>query len=86
MRILERDGYTCTRASASRGLFDVIAVGPTDVRLIQVKSGTTYLSAGERDQIAALIVPANVHRECWRFPDRIRSPLIERFGAAREAP
>ena len=79
MRILENDGYTCTRASASLGLFDVIAIGPTDVRLIQVKSGSKYLSAVEREQIHNLIVPANVSRECWRFPDRARVPLIERL-------
>ena len=79
MRILEREGYTCTRASASLGMFDVIGIGPTDVRLIQVKSGSKYLSAVEREQIHNLAVPANVSRECWRFPDRTRVPLIERL-------
>jgi hypothetical protein len=54
-------------------------VGPADVRLIQVKAGTKYLSAVEREQIAALAVPANVSRECWRFPDRCRQPTIERL-------
>lgn len=79
MRLLERDGYACTRSSASLGLFDVIAVGQVDVRLIQVKAGSSYLSDVEREQIQALIVPANVSRECWRFPDRVRAPLIERL-------
>lgn len=79
MRILESAGYICTRAGASLGLFDVIAVGPRDVRLIQVKAGTKYLSATEREAISALTVPASVSRECWRFPDRCRSPIIERF-------
>ena len=79
MRILESDGYTCTRASASLGLFDVIAIGPVDVKLVQVKSGSKYLSAIEREQIQNLVVPANVSRECWRFPDRVRAPLIERL-------
>jgi Holliday junction resolvase len=83
MRILEAAGYVCTRASASLGLFDVIAVGPADVRLIQVKAGTKYLSAIEREQIGALVVPANVSRECWRFPDRCALPTIEVFGLAR---
>ena len=79
MRILESDGYTCTCASASLGLFDIIAVGPVDVRLIQVKAGSTYLSAVERERIQGLVVPVNVRRECWRFPDRTRAPLIERL-------
>lgn len=77
MKALEAAGYVCTRASASLGLFDVIAIGPKDVRLVQVKAGTKYLSGIEREQIAALSVPDNVSRECWRYPDRARTPLIE---------
>jgi Holliday junction resolvase len=68
IRLLEAAGYVCTKAGGSLGLFDVIAIGPADVRLLQVKAGTKYLSAVEREQIAALTVPANVSRECWRFP------------------
>ena len=79
MRLLERAGYSCTRSSASLGLFDVIAIGQTDVRLIQVKAGSTYLSTVERAAIQALVVPANVRCECWRFPDRAQAPLIERL-------
>jgi Holliday junction resolvase len=79
MRILEAAGYVCTRAGASLGLFDVIAVGPSDVRLVQVKAGTKYLSGEEREQIVALAVPAMVSKEAWRFPDRCRAPLIERL-------
>ena len=64
---------------ASLGLFDVIAIGPHDVRCVQVKSGGKYLSGLEREAIQALTVPANVTREAWRFPDRCRAPLIERL-------
>jgi hypothetical protein len=79
MQMLAEAGYRCTRASASLGLFDVIAIGPNDVRLVQVKAGTKYLSARERAQIVSLEVPPNVMRECWRFPDRCRTPVIERL-------
>ena len=79
IRILEAAGYACTRAGGSFGLFDVVAVGPNDVRLIQVKAGGSHVSAFERNQIQALPVPANVTREAWRFPDRCRAPLIERW-------
>ena len=79
MRILEAAGYLCTRASASLGLFDVIAVGESSVRLIQVKAGTKYLSTIEREQIQLLRVPHAVSKECWRFPDRCSQPLIERL-------
>jgi Holliday junction resolvase len=78
-RILEAAGYVVTRAGGSLGLFDVVAVGPNDVRLIQVKAGTKYLSGVEREQVTTLSAPTNVTRECWRFPDRCRAPLIERL-------
>jgi Holliday junction resolvase len=77
IKILEAAGYVCSRSSASLGLFDVIAIGPAAVRLIQVKCGSAYLSGVEREQIRALAVPANVSRECWRFPARCRTPVIE---------
>jgi hypothetical protein len=47
MRVLEAAGYVCTKAGGSLGLFDVIAVGALDVRLIQVKAGTKIL-VGDR--------------------------------------
>ena len=78
MRILSDAGYLCTRAGASLGLFDVIAIGPADVRLVQVKCGGAYLSTLERERITSLAVPPNVTRECWRLPDR-RAPIIERL-------
>lgn len=79
MRMLEHAGYCVTRAGGSLGLFDVIAIGPHDVKVIQVKCGGQYLSGVEREQIQALTVPANVSRECWIFRDRAKAPLIERL-------
>lgn len=78
--LLEAEGYVCTKAGGSLGLFDVVGIGSRDVRLLQVKAGTARLSADERRTIAALRVPANVTREYWRFPDRCRAPLIELIG------
>lgn len=49
------------------------------MRFLQVKAGSKYLSGIEREQIVALAAPANVSRECWRFPNRCRAPLIERL-------
>jgi Holliday junction resolvase len=68
IRILEAAGYVCTKAGGSLGVFDVIAIGPSDVRCIQVKANE-YLSAVERAQIQDLAVPPNVTREYWRFVD-----------------
>jgi Holliday junction resolvase len=77
MRILERAGYATSRSSASLGVFDVFAVSAQCVRLVQVKSGTQYLRSHEREAIQLFQTPANVTKECWRFPDRCKQPLIE---------
>jgi Holliday junction resolvase len=79
IKLLEAAGYLCTRAGASLGVFDVLALGPHDVKAIQVKSGTRYCSAIEREQLHLVQVPSNVSKEIWRFPDRCRTPLIERL-------
>ncbi len=79
MKLLEDAGYSCSRAAASLGVFDVIAIGAVDIRLVQVKTGQQYASGIEREQIAAFVAPANASKEIWRFPDRCRAPLIERL-------
>src|SRR5262249_55596678 len=38
MAILEATGYRCTRAPASLGVFDIVAIGSVDVLLLQVKT------------------------------------------------
>jgi Holliday junction resolvase len=79
MTILEGAGYACTRAAASLGVFDVIAIGPVDIRLVQVKCGDRcQLRPIEREAIEAFVVPANVSREVWKFFDRVKIPVIER--------
>jgi Holliday junction resolvase len=80
IRILEAAGYCCTKAGGSLGVFDVIALGPVNVRAIQVKAGTARLSGLEREAIGQVTVPANCSKEYWRFPDYCREPLIEVLG------
>jgi len=77
IRILEMAGYCCTKAGGSLGIFDVIALGPRDVKAIQVKAGTARLSPLEREQIRGTEVPPNCIKEYWRFLDYAREPLIE---------
>jgi Holliday junction resolvase len=79
MRILELAGYACVKAGGSLGMFDVIALGPQDVRCLQVKSGGEYCSHVEREKMRECTLPPNVSREIWRFPDRCLEPLIERL-------
>lgn len=80
MKILEAAGYSCTRAAASLGIFDVIAIGARDVRLIQVKAGDRcQIDAIEREAIRSFIAPVNASREIWKFHDRVKHPVIERL-------
>ena len=83
VKLLEAAGYLCTKAGGSLGLFDVVAIGGVDVRCIQVKAGTKYLSGLEREQLELLTLPNNVTREVWRFPTRCRDPIIEVLSGRR---
>jgi hypothetical protein len=76
-RALEAAGYLVTKAGGSLGLFDLIALGPRDVRAIQVKSGTNRLSPLEREAIKELTLAPCVSREYWLYLDRVREPRIE---------
>jgi len=77
-RILEASGYLVLKAGGSLGLFDLVALGPMDLKCIQVKANG-YCSAVEREQLQLAVVPANCSKEIWRFKDRVRDPLIERL-------
>lgn len=80
MQLLEAAGYACTRGAASLGVFDVIAIGPRDVRLVQVKSGKRcQISLADRLAIRRFVAPANASREVWKFFDRTKHPVIERL-------
>ena len=49
IKVLEADGYVCTKAGGSLGVFDVIALGPNAVRCLQVKAGNARLSRSASD-------------------------------------
>ena len=67
--ILEGLGYHCTRASSSKGLFDIIAVNEKKVRLIQVKytAKDKYYEDKNCKEVRKLKVPENVTKELWVF-------------------
>jgi hypothetical protein len=44
--LLEAEGYCCTKGGGSLGVFDIIALGPSDVLIVQVKSAAARLSRG----------------------------------------
>lgn len=80
MRLLEAAGYTAFRMAGSHSPVDVIAVDALGVRLVQVKSGRAGVTPLEREKLKGIGRPANSTLEVWRWPDRVREPLIERVG------
>lgn len=76
MRILESAGYACTRAAASLGVFDIVAVGPQGTRLVQVKSNR-WPSSLEMETIELFPVHRLCTKEVWRFNDYGRVPAIK---------
>ncbi len=75
IRILEAAGYACTRAAASLGVFDIVAISCQGVRLIQVKSNRPPCPA-EREAIELFEVPPGASKEIWVFYDYQREPVI----------
>lgn len=60
-------GYNTFRMASSKGVFDVIAISSTDVRVVQVKSVKTIYSSFKQDikQIRAFKAPKYVQKELW---------------------
>lgn len=76
MHLLESQGYSCTRSSASLGAWDVIAIRKDGVRLIQVKSNR-WPRSPEMAQLEEFEAPPGVTKEIWRYDDRKRNPLVK---------
>ena len=77
MAVLEKAGYYPRRTAGSHGVYDVVAISPTSVRIINVKTGGAKASPLERESLRQMKVPSKVSKELWRWPDRSREPLIE---------
>lgn len=69
MRINEEAGFACTRAAASLGLFDVICIGPTSNKLIQIKCNR-WPGTDEMERIQAFRCNPINSKEVWRRDDR----------------
>lgn len=80
--ILEKDGYLVTKAGASLGAFDIIAIKPGDVRLVQVKSNRPPPRAERRTLLelaAQLCTQAVIRVEHWVFKDGLSAPLVKTY-------
>ena len=76
IKLLESAGYRCTRAAASKGVWDIVAIGPNCIRLIQVKANKAP-GPLEREEMQEFQVPQGVTREYWVWKDREREPIIK---------
>lgn len=75
IRLFEGEGYRCFRAAASLGAFDVIAIGPIDVILCQVKT-RDWPGLAEMEAIKSFRAPVNCRKVVHRWRDGERSPDV----------
>lgn len=75
MTLLEGQGYRCTRAAASLGLFDVIGVSSVDVVLVQCKSND-WPGSREMEVLRGFQCPPNCRKLVHRWKDRARTPDV----------
>ena len=75
IRLLEALGYRCTRSAASLGEWDIIAIGTTDVVLVQVKT-RDWPGSVEMETLREFRVPPNCRRLVHRWKDRQRQPDV----------
>ena len=73
--VLEAAGYSCMKAGASLGIFDVIGIGSQDIVLCQVKSNRWPLEC-EMEALREFRAPANARKLIHRWRDRMRAPDI----------
>lgn len=76
IRLLETCGYRCTRAAASLGVFDIIAIRKDKILLVQVKSNC-WPSREEMRAITGFACPPNAEKVIYRWRDRERVPDIK---------
>jgi Holliday junction resolvase len=75
IRVLEAAGYRVTRAAASLGVFDLVAIGSDDVLLIQCKSNR-WPGTEETAAIRSFPAPANARKLVHRWRDRQMAPDV----------
>lgn len=74
---LRSEGWYVVKSAGSFGLFDLVAIKPEGIRLIQCKSGTCSSPLIEYKTLKAFKAPSNATIELWRYFDYARQPIIE---------
>lgn len=76
MRVLESAGYACTRAAASLGAWDIIAIGSQDVILLQVKT-RDWPGSVEMETLKNFVAPSLCRKLVHRWRDHQRLPDVK---------
>lgn len=74
-KLLESCGYHVTKSGASLGLWDLVAIGPADFVVVQVKCGRPP-SPAEREALALFRCPPNCRKLIHVWKDRARLPDV----------
>ncbi len=73
-RLLENTGYRVTRSSASLGEWDLVAIGPLGVQLVQVKTNRWPGSVEMEAMREFPVPPSGVIKVVHRWRDYARYP------------
>ena len=75
MRLLEAEGFLCTRSGASLGVFDIIGISARSVVLVQVKSGR-WPSTAEMQAIREVPAPRTARKLVHRWRSGVAEPDV----------
>lgn len=73
--LLEATGYAVTRAAASLGCWDLVAIGSADLVLVQVKT-RDWPGSAEMETLRAFPAPPIARKLLHRWRDRQRLPDV----------
>ncbi len=76
MALFEAEGYRCTRAAASLGVFDFVGIGSVDIILCQVKT-RDWPGTAEMKAIKSFTAPPNARKVIHRWRHRQRQPDVK---------
>ncbi len=79
IRTMEAAGFYCIRAAGSHGLFDVVAIGPNELRLIQVKANQMASQAEQESLREFDLGPEGTSKFIWLYINGQRKPIIHRI-------
>jgi Holliday junction resolvase-like predicted endonuclease len=79
IKILRDQGYQCTRSAASLGVWDIIAISETHIKLVQVKTNKMP-SQNEIKNMRDYKAPTICSKEVWLFKDKEPLPIIKVVG------